>query len=259
MPLTFQQCAFSYRKHQVFSGLDLEFPSGSTVLLGPNGAGKSTLLGLGASALTPASGSVRHRNLDPARRADRAAYRAAVGWMPQHITPVTGLTVREQVSYAGWLKGLSRREAWDRAAVALADVGLHEQAPRRATELSGGQLRRVGLAEALVHDAEVILMDEPTAGLDPQQRETFRRIVGRIAEHTHVIVSTHQTEDLTQLYAMVVVLESGTVRFAGPTGDFLRLGGDDVQGAEDGPTESEDESAESKVGRAYAQLVTTEV
>ncbi|WP_067484107.1 ATP-binding cassette domain-containing protein [Actinomadura hibisca] len=245
MPISFHGCTFGYRRSApVFVDFTLNLPEGRTVLLGPNGAGKSTLLGLGASLLRPAGGRVGYAGLDPARRRDRAEFRRRVGWMPQQVRPMPGLTVREQVSYSGWLKGMSRREAWRRSPEALAAVNLDALADRRCSQLSGGQLRRVGLASVLVHDAEVILLDEPTAGLDPQQRETFRKIVTRIGAQRHVIVSTHQTEDLTALYRSVVVLDEACVRFVGATEDFAASGGPF------GP---------SQVERAYARLVASEV
>lgn len=231
MPFCIQECVFGYRKVPVFQRLSAQIPMGTTVLLGPNGAGKSTLLGLLASRFVPAEGEISYRGLNPTRKRDRAEYRAAIGWMPQQIEVVPGLTVREQVSYSGWLKGLSRSEAWTRAQRAVALVDLADLADRRTSQLSGGQLRRVGLAQALVHDAEVILMDEPTAGLDPQQRDTFRGVLGRVAERSHVIVSTHQTEDITDLYQSVIVLAEGRFRFEGPTKQFLQAGGGRVAAA----------------------------
>ncbi|MCD0450229.1 ATP-binding cassette domain-containing protein [Actinocorallia sp. API 0066] len=219
--------------------MSLRFAEGTTVLLGPNGAGKSTLLGLAASFHAPAAGKVSFMGVSAGERRARSEYRRRVGWMPQHVAPVAGLTVREQVSYAGWLKGMSRRAAWDGALEALAAVGLGGLAERSAGRLSGGQLRRVGLAQALVHRAEALLLDEPTAGLDPRQRETFRDVLGQVAERAHLVVSTHQTEDLTALYASVVVLDRGRPVFTGPTDAFLRAGGGSVERAYDRYVEAE--------------------
>ncbi|WP_308217128.1 ATP-binding cassette domain-containing protein [Streptomyces noursei] len=206
----------------VLDDLSFEFPTGRTVLLGPNGAGKSTLLSLGASVRMPTSGTVTLGRLDIVRRRDRTRYRRHVGWLPQNVSPVPGLTVREQAAYGGWLKGLSRREAWDRSAKALGRVRLTQLAERRSHELSGGQLRRLGLAQTLIHDARVVLLDEPTAGLDPTQRRVFRDLVGELADDVSFIVSTHQTEDLADLYATVVVFDGGRALFHGSVAEFLR-------------------------------------
>lgn len=225
MPIELQACRFAYRRrHQpVFESLDVALPEGLSVLLGRNGAGKSTLLGLASSLLTPAKGTVRYLGLDPANRRDRCRFRRAVGWMPQDIAPVPRLTVREQVAYAAWLKGSSRTEAWDRAPRALARVGLAAYAQRRSNELSGGQRRRLGLAQLLAHDAKVLLMDEPTAGLDPMQCRRFADLIADASEGAHVVISTHQLDDLVEVYENVTVLDQGTIRFQGSTSAFLEL------------------------------------
>ncbi|GIH92884.1 ATP-binding cassette domain-containing protein [Planobispora siamensis] len=245
MPISFEGCGFGYhRGSRVFTDLELSLPEGRTALLGPNGSGKSTLLCLAASLLHPRTGRVRYRGLDPARRRDRARYRALVGWMPQGIRPLPGLTVREQVGYAGWLKGMPRRTAWRRSLAALETVELASLADRRCSELSGGQLRRVGLAQTLVHEAEVILLDEPTAGLDPAQRERFHEIMAQVGERSHLIVSTHDVQDLADAYGSVVVLDEGRVGYAGPVAGLMAHGGDT-------PAES--------IEHAYRRLVAQEV
>lgn len=218
--LTFDRVSFRYgrRGAPVLSGFSWNVPDGRTVVLGPNGAGKTTLLAIGADALVPQEGRVV-LNGDDQRRGER---RRRVGWMPQQINAVPGLTCREQVAYAGWLKGLSQREAWHRSARALNDVGLADLADRSASKVSGGQLRRVGLAQVLVADAAVLLLDEPTAGLDPGQRSRFREIVGELSGIA-VVISTHQVDDLSELFETVVVLHEGIVRFEGPVPAFLAL------------------------------------
>ncbi len=198
-------------------------PARRVVLLGPNGAGKSTLLSLAADVLTPDRGHRALGDLDPARRADRAGYRRAVAFMGQSSQATPGLQVREQVAYAGWLKGMSRRDAWDAAARALRDVGLAGVAEDRASRLSGGQLRRVHIASALVHDASVLLLDEPTTGLDPAARAAFRATL-RALDDRSIVISTHQVDDLDDLYDDVVVLADGQIRFTGSVHEFAALG-----------------------------------
>ncbi len=225
MSLSFERVSFRYRRasQAVFVDFFWKIPNGRTVLLGPNGAGKSTLLALGADMLRPDKGIVSYRTLQTTRRSDRAAYRRAVGWMPQQVRAVPGLTAREQVAYAGWLKGLSRSRSWLAAARALDRVGLSELAGRKTSSLSGGQLRRVGLAQALVHEAEVLLLDEPTAGLDPAQRARFREILAELPDELPVVVSTHQVDDLSELFDIVAVIENGTIRFEGEVSVFMDL------------------------------------
>ncbi|MFK0258789.1 ATP-binding cassette domain-containing protein [Streptomyces sp. NPDC090445] len=254
MALVLEGISFRYgRQEPVFTGFGLVLDAPATVLLGPNGAGKSTLLGLAASQLRPGSGTVA---LGRTRAGGRslAAYRRKVAWIPQQITPVPGLTVREQVAYAGWLKGLKRSEAWEASAAAVDRVGLSSLSDRKSHRVSGGQLRRIGIAGALGHRSELILMDEPTAGLDPTQRQMFRELVAELSATVRIVVSTHQTEDLADLYRQVVVLDRGTVRFQGTPQEFHALAP-----APPTATAATDGGPRERAEAAYARLVEREV
>jgi ABC-type multidrug transport system ATPase subunit len=222
MPIRFDACSFRYRRRErILRRFSCELPPGRTVLLGPNGAGKSTLLGLAASALRPQAGRVDYRGVATTDRRGLAAYRQRVAWMPQALAAVPGYTAREQVAYAGWLKGMNRTEAWERAARALERVELGDRADVRVSRLSGGQQRRVGVAQSLVHGAEVLLLDEPTAGMDPRQRDVFHDILASLSGDMHVLLSTHDTADLESVYDTVLVFLDGRVVFRGPPGEFL--------------------------------------
>ncbi|MGW6539662.1 ATP-binding cassette domain-containing protein [Streptomyces sp. NPDC055051] len=224
MALIFQSLDFRYgRKTDVFSGFSVRIEGPSTVLLGPNGAGKSTLMALAASHLAPSGGTVSWNGILSSSKRERARYRRAVAWIPQQITPVPGLTVREQVAYAGWLKGMSRASAWEESARAVSRVQLEKLADRNSHQVSGGQLRRMGIAGALTHQSEIVLMDEPTAGLDPTQRGVFRDLISDLSQSVSVVVSTHQTEDLADLYQDVIVLAEGQTRFQGTSQEFHAL------------------------------------
>jgi ABC-type multidrug transport system ATPase subunit len=216
------ELGFGYRRgHPVFSGLSTAFPAGASVLLGPNGAGKSTLLGLVADTLRPSSGTIGIEGLgDAGERGNRRRYRRAVAWLPQRSGAFPGLTAREHVAYCGWLKGLARRDAWDRSVAALESVDLAGRADVRAAALSGGQIRRLGVAGALVSGAQWILLDEPTAGLDPAQRARFAQVIQNLPTGVSVVVSTHQTEDIAATYDHVTVLVDGQVPFAGAVRAF---------------------------------------
>ncbi|MFD5556826.1 ATP-binding cassette domain-containing protein [Streptomyces sp. NPDC127068] len=222
MPLHYRSCSFRYRRARraVLDGLDLAFPAGNTVLLGPNGAGKSTLMAIGASALTPRAGEVSFGELRPARRADVRAYRRAVSWLPQRAAFLSGMTCHEHVAYVGWLKGMGERQAWRAAPAAIARVGLTEKATDKVDTLSGGQRQRLAIAQALVHGAELLLLDEPTAGLDPRQRRRFLDLLVELRGSVNVIVSTHDIADLDQAFDEVVVLEDGRPRFQGGVARF---------------------------------------
>ncbi|MEE1755714.1 ABC transporter ATP-binding protein [Streptomyces sp. SP18CS02] len=219
MTLEFDSCTYAYRRRRtpVLRDLDYRLPAGLTILLGPNGAGKSTLLKIGASVIRPTSGKVTLGDLS----APDKAYRGSVSWMPQNVTPAASLTSREYVSYVGWLKGMNRRDAWDRAIDCLRRVELSSHADAKTTQLSGGQLRRVGVAAALVHDARVMLLDEPTAGMDPHQRRVFRDMLTSLTEDVRVLMSTHDVADLAEDADHVTVLVDGRIRQTGDVASFL--------------------------------------
>ncbi|MGV9337687.1 ABC transporter ATP-binding protein [Streptomyces sp. NPDC003688] len=222
MPIVFHSVSFGYRRRSpVIQDFTFAFPPGRTVFLGPNGAGKSTVLSLAASVQRPQSGTVAYGRRSTDRRSDLSEYRRRIAWLPQQIESVPRLTAREQIAYVGWLKGMNRRDAWDASLDALRRVELADFADRKVHQLSGGQQRRVGIAQSLVHQAEVLLLDEPTAGMDPRQRRVFHEILGGLDQH--VLLSTHDVADLEDTYDNVVVLNGGTVRFAGPVREFHAL------------------------------------
>ncbi len=206
----------------MLESFDWSVPSGRTALLGPNGAGKSTLLAIGASGLRPRGG---HVALDgatwPSRRGVRS-YRAQVGWMPQQNEFVPHLTVRENVELAAWLKAVPVRQRRGAVEEALERANLSKQGGDVARRLSGGQQRRLCFAQAIVHRPAVLLLDEPTVGLDPAQREGLRAVLAGV-EGTDIVVSTHQVDDIDEAFDTVVVLHQGRVLFQGTTEQFVGL------------------------------------
>ncbi|MFF1381892.1 ATP-binding cassette domain-containing protein [Streptomyces sp. NPDC058308] len=217
---------YAYRRWSkpVLADFSYQLPEGLTVLLGPNGAGKSTLLKLAAGVLRPGEGTV---TLDGTPSTARA-YRRDVGWLPQNVQPMPQLTAREYVAYVGWLKGMSPAEADRQAPAALARVNLTEQTATKTQRLSGGQLRRLGIAATLVHSSRVLLLDEPSAGLDPTQRRDLRTVLTSLSKDVRILMSTHDTGDIAEEADHVHVLTEGTVTFDGDTSEFLALAPPDV-------------------------------
>lgn len=212
---------YPFARRAAVVGLTQTIPPGRSVLLGPNGAGKSTLIKLAAGLLAPQQGSIAYAGYGTVTA--RATGRL-VGYLPQGVKAVAGLSVGEQVSYSAWLKGHSTRDARRLAGLAMDRVGIADLAGRSSRSLSGGQLRRLGLAEALVTEPAVLLLDEPTAGLDPEQRERFGELLRTSAFAQAVAISTHQVDDYFDQYDHVLVVAQGSIRYAGGPAGFLQLG-----------------------------------
>lgn len=213
----------SFRVSEVFAltGLSFALRPGRTGLLGINGAGKSTLMRLLAGAQRPSDGRVSINGLDMYGR-HRPEALAKVAFMPQSAQFPRNLSALEIVSLLGWSRGLSAKDAKARAERVLDDVGLHERAGDKIARLSGGMQRRVALAQALVTNPQVLLLDEPSTGLDPQQRRLMVDLL-RGLDGT-VLMSSHIIEDVCEVADRVIVLHEGSIRFDGPTMDLADLG-----------------------------------
>ncbi|WP_188113353.1 ABC transporter ATP-binding protein [Nocardioides humilatus] len=209
----------------------LELTAGPVGLVGVNGAGKSTLLRTLAGCRQPQEGSV---SIDGAslygRRRRVVAQR--VGYMPQEIQFPGELSVTQVVDYAAWLRALKPRHAAQRRADVIVAVGLEDRADQRVRALSGGMRRRLALAVALLSEPAVLLLDEPTTGLDPEQRAGVRAIIGEIAGRCLTIMSSHVMEDVASITSNVIVLHGGRVLHQGETDAFVRERGGPTQSAE---------------------------
>jgi ABC-2 type transport system ATP-binding protein len=197
-------------------GVDLDLGAGICGLLGPNGAGKTTLMRILATVLPPDAGSIRTLGHDPDDADGRMAIRRRLGYLPQEPGFHRSFTAFEFVDYVAILKEWGeRRERHDEVRRVLTLVGLEAVMHRQIRKLSGGMRRRVGIAQALIGDPALLVLDEPTAGLDPEQRLRFRELLSELAVRSTVLLSTHQTDDVAALCSRVVVLLGGDVRFAG--------------------------------------------
>jgi ABC-2 type transport system ATP-binding protein len=190
-------------------------------VLGPNGAGKTTLLRVVATVLAPDAGRVRLLGCDPGRSDGRLTIRRRLGYLPQEPGFHRSFTGFEFVDYVAILKEMvDRRARHAEVRRVLGLVGLEREAHRKIKKLSGGMRRRLALALALIGDPDLLVLDEPTVGLDPEQRLRFRALVSEHAEGRTVLLSTHQTEDVAALCPRVVVLADGHVRFDGTPGEL---------------------------------------
>jgi ABC-2 type transport system ATP-binding protein len=212
-----------YGRTAALDQVTLELTSGITGLLGPNGAGKTTLLRILATALAADHGDVRVLGEDPAASPGRLAIRRSLGYLPQEAGFPRGFTTFGFVDYIAILKEWSEkaaRHAEVRRVLDLADLAA--VAPKRVHALSGGQRRRVLLAQALLGDPDLLVLDEPTTGLDPEQRARLRDILGEAGQAATILISTHQTEDVAALCERVIVLDEGRVHFDGTVHDLVR-------------------------------------
>ncbi|HZD24028.1 MAG TPA: ABC transporter ATP-binding protein, partial [Acidimicrobiia bacterium] len=203
--------------------LDIQIPAGVTGLVGANGAGKTTLLRLLLGLLHPTAGSIDVMGHNPEQ--DPLSVRARMGYMPEGSCLPKDQTAADFVAYAAQLAGIPPSEARRRSSETLFLVGLEEERFRYLGDFSTGMQQRVKLAQAIVHDPDLILLDEPASGLDPAGRTQMLRLIKRLGEFDiNVIVSSHVLTDIEETCSWVVMLDAGDLLRSGPLGDFERHG-----------------------------------
>jgi ABC-type multidrug transport system ATPase subunit len=210
-----ESVGYRYRGgHQAVKDVDLTLGPGIVGLLGPNGAGKSSLMRVLSTLARATSGRVLWRGEDIARKPD--ALRAELGYLPQDFGVYEALSAREFLAFLSAVKGLPARTVATRVAECLDMVGLAEVADRRLGGFSGGMRQRVGIAQALLNDPKLLIVDEPTVGLDPEERQRFRHLLAELAGQRLVILSTHIVSDIEASAGELAVLVAGQLQFHGP-------------------------------------------
>ncbi len=201
---------------QALRGIDLTIQNGMFGLLGPNGAGKTTLMRILAGILRPTAGSLTIGGVDCATERGRTAVKRMLGYLPQELGMYPDLSAREFLDYIGILKGLTDGKARRRRVDDLLElVSLTDVANRKIKTFSGGMKRRVGIAQALLNDPRLLIVDEPTAGLDPEERIHFRNLLADLGGERIVILSTHIVEDIAQTCQRLAVMTRGEIVFEG--------------------------------------------
>lgn len=209
------QVEFGYRGGWRLGPIDLELNRGVTALIGPNGAGKSTLIRMLAGITIPHSGGLYHRG-ELLRRGNAVnEFRRNVGYLPQHPRWSSGWLVRDYVDFVAMGYGVRRRECASAREGALEAAGAVEFSDRRLGTLSGGQRQRVHLAAAIAHGPAVLILDEPTVGLDPAERVRIRTFLREQAVHRSVLLATHLMDDVAMSADRIVVMLDGTVKWCG--------------------------------------------
>ena len=218
MNVTLADIHRSFGKNSAVDGVDLQLGAGVFGLLGPNGAGKTSMLRMLATVLPPSAGEIRLLDRDPRRPAARREIRRRLGYLPQNLGYYPSFTVVEFIEYFALLKEMPSAAVPRAVAAAVERVDLGAKAKAKLRTLSGGMLRRVGIAQAIVNDPELLLLDEPTAGLDPEQRVQFRSLMRIAREGATVIVSTHLVEDVGAACSEVALMSDGKIVFHGHAG-----------------------------------------
>lgn len=215
-----------YGSEEALAGVDLTVPAGTVFgLLGPNGAGKSSLMRIASTVTKPSSGKVLFEGRDVVAKPN--ALRPVLGYLPQDFGVYPNLNSREFLSYLAAAKGMSARSAKARIEELLELVNLTEAVKRPLGKYSGGMLRRIGIAQALLADPKVIIVDEPTAGLDPEERVRFRNLLSGLAADRVVLLSTHIVSDIESVAADIAVMSHGGLRRRDSPANLLR----DIEGS----------------------------
>jgi ABC-2 type transport system ATP-binding protein len=225
-----------FGRTQAVAGVSLQAGPGVFGLLGPNGAGKTSLLRMLATVIQPSSGTLRLLGRDPGSYGPRREIRRRLGYLPQNLGYYPGFTVAEFVEYFALLKDMPPGRVPTAVAAAIERTGLGDKARAKLRTLSGGMLRRAGIAQAIVNEPDLLLLDEPTAGLDPQQRVAFRSMLRDLGQRATVIVSTHLVEDVGAACTKVALMSQGKILFYGTPAELTeRADGTDAAG--DAPLE----------------------
>lgn len=223
MYITIDHVTKNFRKKPGALGdLTIDLPSGMIGLLGSNGAGKTTLMRILCGIIQPTNGRVLVDGHDLSDPSARRALKRVLGYLPQDIEPYPNLNPVEFLDYIGLLKGIPTAAQRKKQASELIErVGLADARKRRIGGFSGGMRRRVGIAQALMGDPRLLVVDEPTAGLDPEERVRFRTLLASLGKDRTLILSTHILDDVAQTCPFVFVLRDGRKAFDGPTSSLV--------------------------------------
>ena len=225
MEIAIERLTKVYRGHILaLNGIDLRVQNGMFGLLGPNGAGKTTLMRILAGIVRPSSGQITIGGHHLASERDRTAVKRMLGYLPQELGLYPDLSAREFLDYIALLKGLDDRQTRRRRVDELLEtVSLFDVAGRKLKTFSGGMKRRVGIAQALLNDPQLLIVDEPTAGLDPEERIRFRNLLADLGSGGNriVLLSTHIVEDVAQTCQELAIMNKGRIVFRGSIAELV--------------------------------------
>ena len=211
MELVVDRLTKQYKNKIAVDRISFRFQEGVYGLLGANGAGKTTLMRMLCGILTPTGGEVSFDGMD----VNTEEYRGCLGYLPQDFGYYPNFTGWDFLLYMAALKGIGKKQAVRKAKELLEMVSLMDMAGKKIKTYSGGMKQRLGIAQALLNDPKIIILDEPTAGLDPKERVRFRNLIGELGKDSIVILSTHIVSDIEHIADMILMMKDGQLIFQG--------------------------------------------
>lgn len=209
--LTVNNVSKSYGKFSVLKDINIEFKNGVYGLLAPNGAGKTTLIKMLATLLFPDEGEILYDGIDILAMGDE--YRDILGYLPQEFGYYKNYSPRRFLHYLSALKGIDKKRSKERIEELLKLVGLENVGDKKMRKFSGGMIQRVGIAQAMLNNPKILILDEPTAGLDPKERVRFRNLLAELSRERIVILSTHIVSDIESIANEIIMIKEGRILY----------------------------------------------
>lgn len=220
MELILEDVTKQYAGTTAVKQVSLDLHPGVTGLLGANGAGKTTLMRMICGILRPTAGTVCFRTENDILNASEELYRDALGYLPQNFGYYPDFTGREFLMYMAALKGIDKRAAKRKCEELLQTVNLKKAADKKIKTYSGGMKQRLGIAQAVLNEPRILILDEPTAGLDPKERVRFRNLIADLGRDAIVILSTHIVSDVEHIADRILMMKDGSIVFDGQAADI---------------------------------------
>ncbi|CRZ34028.1 ABC-2 type transport system ATP-binding protein [Herbinix hemicellulosilytica] len=218
MELVIDRLSKHYKNKMAVDRVSLTLKEGVYGLLGANGSGKTTLMRMICGVLKPTSGEVKFNGIDVSEE----KFRDLLGYLPQDFGYYPEFTAYDFLLYLSSLKGLTRQRAKDRTSELLKLVGLSDVAKKKIKSFSGGMKQRLGIAQALLNNPKILVLDEPTAGLDPNERVRFRNLISRLGKDRIVLLSTHIVSDVEYIASTILLMKNGQIIHKGPLEEIIR-------------------------------------
>ncbi len=219
MSLKIDRLSKQYKNKIAVDKISLNLDNGVYGLLGANGAGKTTLIRMMCGILKPTSGEISWNNIDVSEE----SYREVLGYLPQHFGYYPDFTAYDFMMYMASLKGISKAEAKKKTKELLEIVSLSDVSKKKIKTFSGGMKQRLGIAQAMLNDPKILILDEPTAGLDPKERVRFRNLISKLGSDRIVILSTHIVSDIEYIAKEILIIKSGEIIHKGRLEEIIQV------------------------------------